>query len=207
MSNFRVVCLLRGYAEHCCAGVFTASGSSWSIVSLGVKVGCHMGSTKGSEYWHIGGRKVLSLDKSTAEFSCCVLPETTEERGGKVCLGATTGRDGKDRIVVFSEDGGNMTVFVRLHDGGSEWAAEKSVALRLPWRGWCSSQATYIDYIDTTRAAGTLIVVTRATVRFRVDIETNEVKPEPRYDYEERAHPCELPWPPTLRACTQILNG
>ncbi|KAF8711593.1 hypothetical protein HU200_029044 [Digitaria exilis] len=203
LSNFRVVCLLRGPAghynnSHYDAGVFTASGSNqqqqpWSLYS--------MGRSKGFEYWYSGGRKhsrVLVLRPHET---------TKKECRGKVCLGVTTRRDGVDRIVAFSEDGGSMTVFARVHGGGCEWAAEKSIALSLPWSETSFSWAgyAYIDHIDTARAAAALIVVTKVNLRYRVDIETNEVKVERRL--EERAHACELPWPPNLRACTQLLNG
>ncbi|KAF8754406.1 hypothetical protein HU200_011488 [Digitaria exilis] len=150
---------------------------------------------------------LLSLNKRTAEFSCCILQETkTKEWGSKVRLGVTTGRDGEDRIVVLSVAGGNMTVFVRLHGGGCEWTAEKTIELLslVPWPGTYFILAPFVDLNATRRAGAALIVVMKCDQSFSVDIETNEV--ERARQPVKRAHPCELPWPPTLRACTQLLN-
>lgn len=186
-----------------------------------------MGSAGGSWYFHEGSTMAV-LDGSTAEFSSSSFTLQQQPIDPGVYLYIAEGRDGEPRM--FTTTGGILTVLIKRarrpaavvaggggEDDVEEWAVEKSVRLSEATRGLPGYDASFfggggpMDVI--TRGAGFVVLSPRirtttkeeaapAPARwwFAVDLETTE---------EERVHddlgmiqfPCELPWPPSLRAC------
>lgn len=186
-----------------------------------------MGRAGGSWYFHEGSTMAV-LDGSTAEFSSSSFTLQQQPIDPGVYLYIAEGRDGEPRM--FTTTGGILTVLIKRarrpaavvaggggEDDVEEWAVEKSVRLSEATRGLPGYDASFfggggpMDVI--TRGAGFVVLSPRirtttkeeaapAPARwwFAVDLETTE---------EERVHddlgmiqfPCELPWPPSLRAC------
>ncbi|KAL6623263.1 hypothetical protein ACP70R_033142 [Stipagrostis hirtigluma subsp. patula] len=138
MSNFKVLCVLyrqnyRSGRSYHHAGVLTPGGSPRKIEIKGEDI-IFVGATSSSVYWHIGGRTMLALHRSTLQFSSFLLPlPNTEDFDGRIFPDIARRRDGEARIVV-SREGGNLMVFARIDDS-SEWALEKNIQLSgyQPW--------------------------------------------------------------------------
>ncbi|PUZ70346.1 hypothetical protein GQ55_2G221400 [Panicum hallii var. hallii] len=221
LSSFKVLCLIY-YGKHIDARVFTWGESySWRDTSIDSESMNVIGVAMGSIHWYAGRRKVVTLDKRSAEFSSFTLPAGTEDWDSLVNqhrLAVTASRDGGVRIVV-GVAGGDMKVFARLPGGGScEWVLRKWIPLSsfmaihgLPWREpWYFSHLP----ISNHRTGAVLIVTTRMSLSheptttplmFRVDIETMaaERMPDPNLG---TAYPCELPWPPVFRTITKMID-
>ncbi|KAL6655819.1 hypothetical protein ACP70R_006645 [Stipagrostis hirtigluma subsp. patula] len=214
VSNFRVVCRLHSDGLHRDAGVLAVGRHyhrrSWRKVSIDrlmLAAGPSMELSPTSLCWYNGGRRMVGLDRSTGEFSSVVLPEVEDWDFHKETFSSVVvpGGDGEARIVL-SGASGDLKVFARLHSG--EWGLEKSIRLSevahdLP--GYNPSYFNQPLLIHTTDSP--VIHASPWQERpwwFHLDIETTEVAPAPDPSVE-KAYPCELPWPPTLEACTEQL--
>ncbi|CAN6171161.1 unnamed protein product [Urochloa humidicola] len=100
MSSFRVLRVVQT-TYHIRAYRFTSGDSSWRETCINRRYGPYgslvlryVGVTAGRWYWHDGEKKVVTLDKSTLEFSFSMLPGDGD---GHVIL--AVGRDGEARIV------------------------------------------------------------------------------------------------------------
>jgi hypothetical protein len=218
MSSFRVLCLADDDGNPIHAGVFTSGEDSWKETSTGSRSMTVIGVAMGSIYWYTGGRKLVTLDQSSAEFSSFKLPSGIEDWDGLVSqhrLAVTAGHDGRVRIAV-GVTGGDMKVYASLPGGISrdrEWVLETRIPLLmtirslLPWRERWYFNRLPVSYHRT----GAVVVIATGVVSLspgpatpsmvRLDIETMEVErmPDPNMG---TAYPCELPWPPIFRACT-----
>ncbi|RCV11308.1 hypothetical protein SETIT_2G175500v2 [Setaria italica] len=208
MSSFRVLCLA-DYGNRIHAEVFT-SGDSWKETSTWSRSMNIIGVAMGSIYWYTGGRKVVTLEQSSAEFSSFKLPEIEDWDRHYHRLAVTAGHDGMVRIVV-GVTGGDMKVFARQPGGSCEWVLKKRIPLlmairSLPWREpWYFNQLP-ISYHRT----GAVVIITTGVslsprlttpLMFRLDIETMALERMPDRNMGI-AYPCELPWPPIFRGCT-----
>ncbi|KAJ1289281.1 hypothetical protein BS78_02G152300 [Paspalum vaginatum] len=213
MCTLRVVRLVYGN-NNVHAYVFT-SDHGWKITTIESIYMDFIGLAMGSMYWHNGGRKMVTLNETTAKFSSFMLPdiEDWDKHMNRHQIAVTASRDGRVCIVVGGT-GGDMWVFARIPSGThDEWVRERRVLLMSahslePCRHW------YFNYlpISVHRTAAVLVITTTlplspqsmstTPLMFRLDIETMEVEcmPDPNMGI---AHPCELPWPPAFRDCIQ----
>ncbi|CAN6181954.1 unnamed protein product [Urochloa humidicola] len=212
LSCFKVLCMVH-YHNRIHAAIF-ASGKSWQETIMESSSMELIGLAMGSMYWYAGGRKVVTLDQSSNEFSSFTLPdiEDWDCHSNQHRIAITAGGDGMVRIVV-GVTGGDMKIFAGLPAGGEncEWVlklkkriplfmAMDSVRWREPW---------YFNPrpISNHRTGAVLIHATRVSLSqrptapfmFRLDIETMAVDllPDPNLGI---AYPCQLPWPPVFRA-------
>ncbi|EER96573.1 hypothetical protein BDA96_02G180200 [Sorghum bicolor] len=220
MASFRVVFHLHTRGIHSHAGVFTftvVGGSddpqqrSWSwrkvsINALMVDAGPSDDLAPTSLYWYNEGRRVVALDRSTAKFSSLLLPEVEGWNFHKenYDMRVTAGHDGTARIVILdlsAAAGDLLRVFARL---SREWALVRSIRLSAVTRHLPGYKPSFFNDTLMIRTDGSSPVVLLSPWQedkwwFHLDIETMEVAPAPDRDYAE-VYPCELPWPPTLRA-------
>ncbi|KAL6655753.1 hypothetical protein ACP70R_006579 [Stipagrostis hirtigluma subsp. patula] len=226
ISNFRVICVVYGnYLYH--ATVFTSSGSwrelsinsqmmdlmermdLVDLIGLAAASLClyargigsqrmdSMGITTTSLYWYTGAKRVVTLDRRTAEITSFVLPgiEDWDRLSMSSLMRVTEGDDGRARIVV-SGASGNLKVYERLQDGG--WALERDMSIQLPVeRSMVASHSKPWELITTCEPLIAVSPYTEGTWRLRLDGETAEVEGVLGVPY-----PCELPWPPVFHACT-----
>ncbi|KAL6655818.1 hypothetical protein ACP70R_006644 [Stipagrostis hirtigluma subsp. patula] len=197
MSNFRVICMVNANGSYQ-AGVFTP-GSSWRDISVGrIDI---IGLTTSYLYWYTGGRTVVVVDRSTFRFSSFVLPdiEDWDHHGSRYKMTVTLGRDGRERIVVSGADS-NIKVFARVQGGGAgagEWALEKSIQPAAATSTLLKSEHCTIGWpkCSSLHRDGTVLI--GGIRRLDLDTEAVEIEHTPASVY-----PCELPWLPALRACT-----
>ncbi|KAF8661065.1 hypothetical protein HU200_057164 [Digitaria exilis] len=221
LSNFRVICV--AYEHHrYCGSMFTPHklGGSWGRYAMDgqMKMSYFMGRTRGSLYWHAGGRAVTAMDRSTAKLSCSELPEKMEPYWNKqgMELKVTTGRDGEPRILAMAA-GGVLRVLALPRGGGDQWELERTIQLSAVAAGLPGYLPSYFAgreeseevWINVTDAA--MVTVSVSTFRdfnleswaFRLDLETLETELVDIDDgVSDVAFPCELPWPPVLHART-----
>ncbi|CAL5088854.1 unnamed protein product [Urochloa decumbens] len=176
-------------------------GNSTREISIGAQARRSMGHTTVAVYWYTGQGKVHALDKTSADFSCSLLPDMEEWSlsVGQTELGVTAGRDGKDRIV-HSGDGGKIKVFVRLQGSSGDWGLEKIIELSmvtcaLPgYLPWVFSEEPAI--IEILRSPKLVLRLQRRLLWYGLDVVTGEA--EDVSGFVDFPHPCELPWPPRL---------
>ncbi|CAL5080925.1 unnamed protein product [Urochloa decumbens] len=172
-------------------------GRSMREISIGAYRLRSMGHTAAAVYWYTGRRKVLALDKTTAEFSCSLLPDMEEWSlsMGQTELGVTAGRDGKDRVV-HSGVGGKMKVFVRLQGSSGDWELEKIIELPVLT---CALPLFFSEPAFIERHRSPMLVLRLSWYKplwFRLDVENGVA--ESVSGFVDFPHLCELPWPPHL---------
>ncbi|OEL38934.1 hypothetical protein BAE44_0000047 [Dichanthelium oligosanthes] len=216
IENFRVVFRLHVRGIHSDAGMFTMGinrQQSWRKISINElmrNAGPSSELIPSCVYWFNLGRAVTALDRRTGEFSSILLPEVDDWDYHKEMydLVVTAGHDGTARIVL-SGASGDLMVFARLQSSG-EWALAKRIRLSTvihdlpgydPWFFFSESALVC--------SAGTPVILLSPWRMkkwwFYLDVDTTEVAPAPDPDVAT-AYPCELPWPPTLHACTSGLD-
>ncbi|PAN11616.1 hypothetical protein PAHAL_2G228900 [Panicum hallii] len=222
MENFRVVFKLHTRGVHSTAAMLTMRSGrrqSWhriSIDELFRNAGPSDQLVPSSVYWFNAGRSVAALDRSTGEFSSVLLPQVEDWNFHKEMYGLTViaGHDGTARLVVLSWSCGDLMVFARLPQGGGcgEWALAKRIRLWEVCRdlpGYAYDPLLFMSESALIHTDGTpVILISPWRMKrwwFHLDVETVEVAPAPDPDVAT-AYPCELPWPPTLRACTSCLG-
>ncbi|CAL5080926.1 unnamed protein product [Urochloa decumbens] len=209
VANFRLAFWLyssSGYGKpaHYDAAVLSFGRNhvhSMRQISIGAQERRSMGHTTVAVYWYTGQGKVLAFDKTSADFSCSLLPDMEEWSlpVGQTELGVTAGRDGKDRVV-HSGDGGKMKVFVRLQGSSGDWGLEKIIELSMVTCGlpgylpWVFSEEPAI--IEILRSPMLVLRLQRRLLWYGLDVVTGEA--EDVSGFVDFPHPCELPWPPRL---------
>uniref|UniRef100_A0A0E0LZT5 F-box domain-containing protein n=1 Tax=Oryza punctata TaxID=4537 RepID=A0A0E0LZT5_ORYPU len=183
-----------------------------------------MGRAGGSWYFREGSTMAV-LDGGTAEFSSSSFALQEQQPIDPSVyphdLYIAEGRDGEPRM--FTTTGGILTVFARARrpvvagDGeDEEWAVEKRIRLSEATRGLPGYDASFFFGGDEpmnviTRGAGFVVLSPRLRTTkeasparwwFAVDLETAEVE-RVHEDLGMIQFPCELPWPPNLRACVE----
>ncbi|TVU09171.1 hypothetical protein EJB05_42617, partial [Eragrostis curvula] len=227
MSNFRVVAVDSYYFETEPEGfkpvacVFTpGSDGGWrdlptastnsDAITLPGSTDTFAGRANGSLYWVTGeDGAMLALDQATTQFSLVTFPGA----GADACFGGSLdkwsvrvigGEDGALRVVRMVNS--NLTIFVR-HRDSEDLVVEKCLrlpdaAIRLPG---CEDYNYFLRNAMIAAAHDTYILVTpqEKTCLFSVELDTMEVEFEhERNKYPGTAYPCELPWPPSLEACS-----
>ncbi|KAF8642546.1 hypothetical protein HU200_067223 [Digitaria exilis] len=211
MSSFRV--LLCSIEDGCIrACMFTSSlSSSWRQTSIDVPPKMHaIGFAIDRRYWYDGEKRMVALDQSILKFSSFVLPDDEYSECRKMSC-VTVGHDGEPRIVVRGR--GNMIkIFVRLKGGSEdteEWALEKTVQVSAAMLGLRELQ---FFVLTTDQPAGMVRFDAyefsrhgfSMSMTFHLDMETMKTEglAGRGVHYGHKAYPLELPWPPTLHACT-----
>ncbi|TVT99681.1 hypothetical protein EJB05_54942, partial [Eragrostis curvula] len=204
MSNFRVHCeFYRACVAHATV-FFTGGTGSWTERTIDHVVPDLNGRRLLGRAGDLG-RTLVVLDGHTGEYSPFVLPDTEDWppnlRNFNFCI--TDGRDGKPCIL--SIVGSTLKVFARLGSGNGEWAPEKRVSLPEATVGLPGYDPSAFDLspVIWTTGSGLVTLLPHARVRwlFSVDLETMEAKPA-EDEIWDMLYRCELPWPPTLHACT-----
>lgn len=215
LTNFRVLCLIHTYdsrdsESYNHVGVLRSDGSHsrstihWeSMFTIGAPA------TEASVYCYTGGRELIAIDRRSTDISTLLLPDIDDWETHFGDVYATGGHaDGDDRVV-FPTDKGTIKVYVRT-GGGCELKLDKIVKLSevtrdLPYweelfQNFRRGRANICFGLGRTP----LVVVSRQYKRlwkFCLDVETLELQDVSGCSFEME-YPCEFPWPPVLRACT-----
>jgi hypothetical protein len=211
MSNFRAVRLSRNGSV---ASIFTSGGSCRKVRtgndSHGKEMRC-IGSAAGSMYWHAdGGRAVLAMDQSTAEFSSSSLPDIADFAQPAVSskFAVTTGGDGKARILFLGADD-ELKVFARRKNGRTTgWVLERRVRTR-QLSGVPATHELFLDRsvplsaetMGTVQILASRGMMTEVTAAFNLDIHRDTMQMT-RTERSTKAYPIRLQFPTSLRACT-----
>ncbi|TVU50180.1 hypothetical protein EJB05_01542, partial [Eragrostis curvula] len=229
LSSFGLVCVLcdRFYDRNRHRAVtFTSSEHrSWRESSIDRESMSFMGRTRSALYWHVGESTVAAMDRRTAEFTSSRLPNTEEDywKGHRV----VAGRDCEARIVVDGA-GGTLKFFAKSQASRSQWDLEKIIHLYnvLPGcdRSYFSGHRDACIQVTVTDTALIVIelqvgerLVTDTglnvinlqhglSLAYCLDVETMEAKRVSEVAFKDVAFPCELPWPPTFHASTELLH-
>ncbi|KAL6847005.1 hypothetical protein ACP4OV_022858 [Aristida adscensionis] len=161
---------------------------------------------------HGNGVPLLQLDERTGEFSSFVLPMAAAATSNPRTYTRQNLR------VVGADDAGVLRLCRVVGDdlevlrcargggggGGGSCAVERRVALsRLigAWPGW--RRWWFLDTAAATPARLVLTSNAENNMMFIVDVETMELEcARERERHASRVFPYELPWPPTIEACT-----
>uniref|UniRef100_A0A0E0LZU1 F-box domain-containing protein n=1 Tax=Oryza punctata TaxID=4537 RepID=A0A0E0LZU1_ORYPU len=235
MSSFRVIAVLfdrhmwldyRGMPMSIMFSSSDGDGGTWQVVQ-GETIDdvdlpgwiehiTFVGRGNGRLYWGIENEDgaTLVLDERTTEFSITMFPENVwapyDKYTFRVIGGDGDGDDGALRVVrVINND---LKVFTQLTGSGGDWVLEKMVSLPEATRGMPWREEGFFQHgeamIVAANAAYVLVTPREKAWIFSVELETMEVEREhERNRYPGAAYQYEsLPWPPALRACTDILE-
>ncbi|KAL6623264.1 hypothetical protein ACP70R_033143 [Stipagrostis hirtigluma subsp. patula] len=217
VSNFKVLCVLyrcdrtSGRCYHH-AGVLTPGKSRRKIEIKEAEDVIFLGATSSSVYWHVGGGTMLALDRSRVELSSFALPNAEDFDDDRIfpILHLTliaSRRDGEARIIV-SKGGGNLKVFARIN-GSGEWALEKNIQLSVVAQGlkgyypWYFDKPARISCIEATPTIKVTPWESFGSWQFYLDVDTGKAELGSSSGVDT-TYPCELPWPPVMRACTEF---
>jgi hypothetical protein len=201
-----------------CGGwrVLPSASTSSAAVSLPGAVDSisFAGRANGSLYWAIGGGEedgaMLAFDEAAMEFSRVPFLTGDDDDGNgssydRWSFRVVGGEDGAPRVVRMVRNELRVHARRRGRSDGA-WVVERVVRLReatlgLPGR----SERFFQRNAMIVAAHRTYVLVTpqEKTWLFSVDLETLRVEREhERNKYAGPAFPSELPWPPSLTACT-----
>ncbi|TVU50181.1 hypothetical protein EJB05_01543, partial [Eragrostis curvula] len=164
-----------------------------------------LGKTKKSLYWSVADRVVAVMDRRTAEFSTSKIPADLED-WGRQRLTVAACLDDESRIIVNKDNECGVLKFFARSQDGSEWAWEKKIQL---WDVLPGCDRSYffghLGRVWLTAVDTTIIVVEFQSWAYRLDIETMEAEQVSKDATRDIAFPCELPWPPSFHACTDLV--
>ena len=214
MSNFRVLAAVNVPL----VSVFSSSSGGWRLAhndllfSAGIHGGYQnfLGRANGRLYMAAHGeddKDVFVLDEATAAFSLVSFPANMWGSDG--CdrwIHRMVGREDGALRAVRVTGGNDLKVFVQEPAGCGEWTLEKFLSLPEATRGLPGHQDHFFEgtaYIVAANERYVLITPTCTMWLFTVELDTMQVESlHERNKFPGEAYPYQLPWPPTLQACS-----